>query len=1391
MIQYYSEYSNHLISSCCKYDIEFHSCSRRPPGLYGNRAGGMILSLMVAVIALAVIFAYILNIGAESIERQKMQHAADTVVYSSSVWLARGMNTVASLNHVMGDNSAYCALIESLAGSEVAFEPCVEERDMNKRLKLKTKYLCFEDESPCTELADESMVKDAIKLCTDHSFTDSIVSAYPEDILKACNLSTRQDLHTAGGACYDSEMLLKYYITECMTKKAIATVFMEGQGHGFLSALEPVGLIIHLSCNYLLNGAGLGSFGNLNGLLGQMGLDISGFIDLSKFPGFSNITGAIGDIQSQIGNINNQFDTIASNITNLGNQIGGIGDKLSGFSDQVGSLIPDLSSLDLPIDLTENLKGIQSILDEYTDPINTLKDKIQKIAPNIKGLDAANITDKANGYCNKLTNYASQLEKLQSELQSKLSSKLNSLKDKISKCGNLTTDLANKLNNLTSGLTSALSNGVNSITSIINGVSDKLSGIGGNLSKLTDMLGSLNLGNLNSNGGFDTILGSLGGLGSKGIIQELKDIHTLEKTLGDSSNKKDFNGKIWSHGAREELRTNINKVNMRFPNIVGSDKEDPKERILYKHIYATAEEIKKVYGFDACVIAPLDTLVSSQIQDKTTISVPEPDSKKKTDCKVDVLPSISEQNEAISKEREEKITQFLNDHPIIKSGLKGTLITIDEIDKALGRNLLILTKIITWPADLWDSLMGNEKPNETHQFLLGLLSEARDKYNSQKGNFTRMTVCTGCVDGCPCHKLIETYNKQIDELQKYDSKIEELNKLYEEGWGIWTWDSALQCWKFTKAIVSGMITVASKGKLSTTTQVNLGKLATTLDVLDFFSDFPAIYNHPENAYEVGDARGIKLSMSATKKIFEDILAGKYPALKNSMMNKLKMSANELDNFLMDGVILTKAIGLGQAGLTIIYTPGKQTETSNKFNETISNLINAYTDAIKFIESIKQPVCQCDIEKDPVIKRVKVKPEKFPLLPVLAEDISDTGTIAASGNLRHERLLQWYNTSWRSNYGSQSVYDTMPKIPWTGNYDDTKVPNTLKTLDMTIMAGQAVIAAYIAACIAQYNFGEAAYASGLLSRTILLQFYLTPDWKPGEYGHLNNPSVWSYPRGCFDYEAEQKSQWVRAAYPVADELRGGLVAHYKKDLPISNIATFLSAWSWRYVLSESYYNRTAVKRPYNVYNIPKPCYMYVIAGTDPENKGDEPFWSDEKIGAEIIDQMFCIAAAIEPKKHKPNATPVYFSRFGQEKRNTTVAQAMFYSATGRNSKSSGKLNTSNGDSSGQGSPQKDCQPCTGWDTLQWQNFNEGEVPVFKAKEWWNSTPGTGEEMDYAGLTTSNPIKRKDGTKLQFNWQAMLCPVTKSRVEKLAEDNSAHEDLKISAESAANHSNLFTH
>ncbi len=424
-------------------------------------------------------------------------------------------------------------------------------------------------------------------------------------------------------------------------------------------------------------------------------------------------------------------------------------------------------------------------------------------------------------------------------------------------------------------------------------------------------------------------------------------------------------------------------------------------------------------------------------------------------------------------------------------------------------------------------------------------------------------------------------------------------------------------------------------------------------------------------------------------------------------------------------------------------------------------------------------------KDKVVAR--------PLLPVLGEPETEKKT----GGPDYMRNVE--DQAW-TNENRKSPCNQLPGVPWSGTDEDGFVRNANRVIETLIIVAEVAYVAAIVYYCCEWRFASAAKAGTILSSMVALQIRgIKSSWKPETRCHPNNPSVWSYPCKAFDEEREKRSQWVRATYPVVDSLRSKLRKKYKDQVPISNLSTYFTSWCYRYALAESYFLHTGDERPYQEkYNgvdankkIKKVC-MYVIAGTNAEKKGQESFWERP----EILDQMFSVCAVVRSAPHKAPAGTKAFKR--EVDGTMAAAQATFYPTNGRNLDKNGKLaNFKTAGTEAKNLRQfssnyyETCQPYTCWDTLQWKNYNPGGEPVLAAPEYWNGYPAMGSKKDalaYENLV-DGPVSAMESSRVELCWEAMLSPVTASRLERVSNDPNADKAIRRAALNASKHAKLL--
>ncbi len=92
---------------------------RPRPQSSGARAGKVTLLALIFLLLIVVLASLIGNAGHTVNQKMETQNAADAIAFSSSLWLARGMNTITTSNHLVGEATALAVIHEAIGGPEL------------------------------------------------------------------------------------------------------------------------------------------------------------------------------------------------------------------------------------------------------------------------------------------------------------------------------------------------------------------------------------------------------------------------------------------------------------------------------------------------------------------------------------------------------------------------------------------------------------------------------------------------------------------------------------------------------------------------------------------------------------------------------------------------------------------------------------------------------------------------------------------------------------------------------------------------------------------------------------------------------------------------------------------------------------------------------------------------------------------------------------------------------------------------------------------------------------------------------------------------------------------------------------------------------------------------
>src|SRR5262245_22949091 len=90
-----------------------------PRDLVADEEGMLSLVSLFVVLGFLVLFALLANVAKTVTQKLETQNGADSVAYSATTEMARGMNTLTAVNHLIGELTALVVLHHALGGDEL------------------------------------------------------------------------------------------------------------------------------------------------------------------------------------------------------------------------------------------------------------------------------------------------------------------------------------------------------------------------------------------------------------------------------------------------------------------------------------------------------------------------------------------------------------------------------------------------------------------------------------------------------------------------------------------------------------------------------------------------------------------------------------------------------------------------------------------------------------------------------------------------------------------------------------------------------------------------------------------------------------------------------------------------------------------------------------------------------------------------------------------------------------------------------------------------------------------------------------------------------------------------------------------------------------------------
>ena len=191
------------------------------------------------ILAIIMFIGLIMNTTVSVKEKIEMQNAADAAAYSSTLWMARSMNTVTAVNHLMGEQTALLTIIDGFGGpmlgneDEKEFE---ESRILNERLES----VRASENTPSPAATKDSDIGKIL-----HGIDKVVVNKVYDFMVED------KGRHKGGAAVYDSKIRLKQLCEQIFYAKVIVNGGMRVAGKIEKTPYAAVGYAIDGICSVL------------------------------------------------------------------------------------------------------------------------------------------------------------------------------------------------------------------------------------------------------------------------------------------------------------------------------------------------------------------------------------------------------------------------------------------------------------------------------------------------------------------------------------------------------------------------------------------------------------------------------------------------------------------------------------------------------------------------------------------------------------------------------------------------------------------------------------------------------------------------------------------------------------------------------------------------------------------------------------------------------------------------------------------------------------------------------------------------------------------------------------------------------------------------------------
>ena len=187
------------------------------------------------VLAIVLFIGLIMNTTVSIKEKIELQNAADTSAHTSTLWMARSMNAVTTINHLMGEQTALLAIIDGFGGPMLGNEEV--EVDESRSLNDALETIRSSESRPEPAATDQSTLGAYL-----HSLDKPIVNKVYDFMVDD------KGKHKGGAALYDSKIRLKQLCEQIFLAKIAVNGGMEAAAALEKSPFAAAGYVLDGIC---------------------------------------------------------------------------------------------------------------------------------------------------------------------------------------------------------------------------------------------------------------------------------------------------------------------------------------------------------------------------------------------------------------------------------------------------------------------------------------------------------------------------------------------------------------------------------------------------------------------------------------------------------------------------------------------------------------------------------------------------------------------------------------------------------------------------------------------------------------------------------------------------------------------------------------------------------------------------------------------------------------------------------------------------------------------------------------------------------------------------------------------------------------------------------------